>query len=301
MSEFDIGELADEEVIKSKRKKRGFAEIIDNLILTTVGLLIIVIILVYIANVSFGGEISLQRVGYDGAILYCASLAIYILLYAFSRRKGRLTDKHIQAEEDIQANVNAIAAKGLMGRAAEYCRNWEETELYNARNTVLAPVNISVEEFVEKYAKYNKRELRGKYPELSESEIKTILTARKLKRLRYDEKYLTASITARGRCAPSGGIKANTLDTIRIIRVSVVSLIMCLFSATLVIQVVASPSFATVIMCAVKLLFVCGSGAIGMYSGYTLSSVREVNEMKEKAAEQKNFIAYCDNEFIKGK
>ena len=275
------------------RKNRNFQDFIDGITLTAIAALIVVVIMLYITTISFSTDFSLKQIGFEGVILYFATISISILSRAYARRKGRNTKQYAHAFERVEANNQAIIDNGYSAKASTYCRKWEEEELRSSRLKVLSCVGISVDDFENKYVKYNKRELTAKYPELSKDEIKTILTAKKIKRLRYDESYLTVSDKVYGRHSPSGGFKTRTVDKINTAQLFITGAVSCGFSASLVMEVVADPSWATIVTCAIKVIMIIIFGVFGIVNGYNLSAVRETRELVEKADEQARFIKWC--------
>lgn len=280
------------------RKNRNFQDFIDGITLTAIAALIVVVTMLYITTISFSTDFSLKQIGFEGVILYFATISISILSRAYARRKGRNTKQYAHALERVEANNQAIIDNGYSAKASTYCRKWEEEELRSSRLKVLSCVGISADDFEGKYIKYNKRELAAKYPELSEDEIKTILAAKKIKRLRYDESYLTVSDKVYGRHSPSGGFKTRTVDKINTAQLFITGAISCGFSASLVMEVVADPSWATIVTCAIKVIMIIIFGVFGMVNGYNLSAVRETRELVEKADEQARFIKWCGGESI---
>ena len=275
------------------RKNKTFQDFINGITLTAIGALILVIIMLYITSISFSTDFSLNQIGLEGVVLYLATISISLLSRSYARRKGREAKQYVAARERVEEHNSTIIQSGLSARTSEYCRKWEDAELYSARLKVLSAIGISVEDFVTKYVKYNKHELIEKYPNLSEDEVKVILAAKRIKRLKYDESYLTATDKGYGRHAPSGGFNTHTLDIIRIAQVFVTAAISCLFSASLVLEVVANPSWETVVACAIKVIMIVVFGVFGMVGGYNLSAVRETRELGEKADEQARFIKWC--------
>lgn len=277
------------------RKNRTFQDFIDGITLTAIAALLVVVIMLYITTISFSAEFSLKQIGIEGVILYAVTVSISLLARKYSRRKGKATQSYIKAITRVDENNHKIISGGYSPRTAEYCRRWEEAELCAERTKVLAAVGITVDDFVNKYLKYNKRELAAKYPDLTEDEVKTILAAKRIKRLKYDEKYLTTSAETGGRHSPSGGFNARTADKINIIQMFITGALSCLFSAMLIIEVVANPSWGTIVTCAVKIIMIVIFGVFNIIGGYNLSAVREARELGEKADEQERFMRYCDS------
>ena len=150
--------------------------------------------MLYLTNISIDLNISLKDFGYE-AILYIFTVTLYFLSRSVAKRKGRETGAHKKAFDQVENFENEIIEKGLRGKEGEYCRNWEEVELRFTRQAVLSSAVINLEDFERTYLMYSNRELLGKKEEwaLTEYQLKMIKKARKIKRLKYDEKYLSTT------------------------------------------------------------------------------------------------------------
>ena len=149
------------------RKNRAFSDFIDGITLTVVAVLLVVIFMVYMTQVSFNSSVSWKDVGFEGALMYACTVSIYLLLRAFSRRKGKQSEKYNLARERIERNNARIVSEGFARRTAEYCRAWEDQELDSARSHVLSDAGIKLGKFNEEFCKYGKKEIRTRFPDLS--------------------------------------------------------------------------------------------------------------------------------------
>ena len=275
-------------------KSKTFASLIDGILLSFAAIMIIVIFMTYLTEVSFNGNIDWKNVGFSGALMYVCTVSFYFLLRSFSSRKGRLTQNHLKAQERIEKNNAEIVEKGYASRTREYCRAWEDAEIDSARSHVLADAGITLERFKEEYCKYTAKELAAAFPDLTEYQRETIACAKKIKRLRYDESYLTVYDKHGRRKAPSGGFTTRTMRHIQTVQTLITTALSSVFSVYMALDIITNPSFATVVMCLVKIVIILGCGAWGMIGGWNMSSVREVEELNAKADEQERFQKWCE-------
>ncbi len=275
-------------------KSKTFASLIDGILLSFAAIMIIVIFMTYLTEVSFNGNIDWKNVGFSGALMYVCTVSFYFLLRSFSSRKGRLTQNHLKAQERIEKNNAEIVEKGYASRTREYCRAWEDAEIDSARSHVLADAGITLERFKEEYCKYTAKELAAAFPGLTEYQRETIARAKKIKRLRYDESYLTVYDKHGRRKAPSGGFTTRTMRHIQTVQTLITTALSSVFSVYMALDIITNPSFATVVMCLVKIVIILGCGAWGMIGGWNMSSVREVEELNAKADEQERFQKWCE-------
>ena len=275
------------------KKQRAFSDFVDGITLTVVAILIIVIFMVSMTTIAFDTQINFKDFGVQVFILYFCTVSVNLLVRSFGRRKGRNTQKWKDAKSRVEGNNQKILDGGYGGLTFSYCRAWEEEELGNAQLRILSYAGISLEDFRTKYRKYGKKELKEKYPDLTEFQIKIIRKAARVKRLRYNEKYLQSAQKRIGRSSPSGSYTSSEVTVFQTAKVVVSALITSLFSASLVLQIIADPTFATVVACCVKIVMLLIFSAFGLVNGYNLTATRETEEMGAKADEQERFMKWC--------
>lgn len=276
------------------KKQRAFSDFVDGITLTVVAILIVVIFMVSMTTIAFDTKINVKDFGVQVFILYFCTVSVNLLLRSFGRRKGRNTQKWKEAKLRVEGNNQKILDSGYGGLTFAYCRAWEEEELGNTQIRILSYAGISLEDFRTKYRKYGKKELKEKYPELTDFQIKIIRKAARVKRLRYHEKYLQTAQKRIGRSSPSGSYTSSEVTVFQTAKVVVSALITSLFSASLVLQIIADPTFATVVACCVKIVMLLIFSAFGLVNGYNLTATRETEEMGAKADEQERFMKWCN-------
>lgn len=281
------------------RKQHNFSEFVDGITLSVVGILVVVILMMYLTDVTFTSSFSLKEFGFAAFVMYACTVSIYLLLRSYSGRRGKRTKDYIDICEEIEKNANSIIEKGFAAYTANYCRAWEKEELDNAREQILSEVGLSVKVYNEKYCQYSDAEIGTYFPNLSELQKKAISLARKIKRLHYDEKYLSVSDAHGRRRAPSGGFTVAWQNRLKYLQIIITSAISSAFSAMMAFQIISDPSFATVVACLVKIVIILGFGAWGMVGGYNMTAVKEVAEKKEKVAEQLRFLKWANENHSK--
>lgn len=272
---------------------KPFATLLDGITLGVVGLLIVVIGMLYMTQINVNMGIDLLQLGIESAVLYGATIAIYLLLRSFAWRKGTITEGWRTAFKGIIKNNDWIVANSLTTKATEYCRDWEEKELAATRERILADAGVTLAEFNEKYQQYTVKEIKTKYTELSEAQFKVIKQAKRIRRLRYNEEYLSVNDKYGRRKSPSGGITTKTMNRLTIARVCISVAFTSLLGVSMALSLATDFSFATVVMCFIKIIIVVVSGVVGMVGGYNMAAVRAVAEMNAKINEQNRFIKWC--------
>lgn len=278
-------------------KNRTFANVIDTATISTVVFLFVAVVLLYLTNISVDMDMSLKEFGYEAVILYIFTVTINFLTRSIAKRKGKEVKAHVEAYAEVEKNEKEIIDKGLRGFESEYCRNWEEQELRDARKRLLSFAGVDVTRFEGIYVKYSKAELKVKREELglTEFQLKTVMKAKRIKRLRYDEEYLSASLKEGRRVSPAGGLNTVRFERIRTVQYLLTAFAGVCVSASLVLDIIAEPTFGTVVMCIIKLVTILISAIAGMLGGYKLTAEMQTQELLRKAVEQKNFIKWCES------
>ena len=151
--------------------------------------------------------------------------------------------------------------------------------------------------FESEYLKYSGKELKGRRKELglTDYQLKVIRKAKRIRRLRFDEKYLSASLKERRRVSPMGEINATKYERVHTIKYLLTAFAGVCISASLALEVISNPTYGTVVMCIIKIITILISSVAGMIGGYKLTAEMETAELYLKAVEQKNFIKWCEN------
>lgn len=279
-----------------EKKKITFSDGLDITVIILVVVLFIGIILSFLAEFVLDAQIKWKEVGLDTGIVAACTIAIYLLLRSFAQRRGRKTERFTEARKNLETKNAEIIERDLARYASEYCRSWEKNRLDNDRKSILSTVGITLEEYESEYCKYADKELKNKFPKLTEIQLKAIKRARKVKTVKYDENYLFANRSRQNafRKSPSGGITTRTLNILDYARTVLTTVCTSLFSASILQEVIFNPTRETVIKLVVKLAVIVTFAALGMVGGYNFATVKEVNEMNAKHDEMENFTKWCD-------
>lgn len=278
------------------RTNKTFASLVDGFTLGVVGILIVVIGMLYMTQIDVNSNISIFQIGLESVILYGATVSINLLLRSFARRKGMATDMWSKAFAAVARNNDWIVSKGIANKTTEYCRAWEDAELNSSRERILADAGISLAEFNEKYLKYTVKEIKKGYSDLSKFERSTIRRAKRCSRLHFNEDYLSVYSRDGKRKSPSQLMTTKAAEHWTIVRILITTAITSVLGVSMALTLITDFSFATIVMCLVKIIIVLLSGTVGMVGGYNMTAVRAVEEMNIKVDEQNRFIKWCGYE-----
>ncbi len=278
-------------------KSKTFTTLIDGATIGTILIIFVSVAMLYLTSISMNIDMSLKDFGYEAIILYIFTITINFLSRSIAKRKGRETKAYKKAYEIVEKLENEIIEKGYRGKETDYCQNWEEEELRAVRKSILSSAGVDIDDFENTYIKYSMEELKAKIQEfnLTKFQLEVIKKAKRVKRLNYNARYLSTSLKIGKRVSPSGEINVVTLERFRTVQYLVTAFVGVCVSASLALDIQADPTFGTVVLCIIKILTILISAIAGMIGGYKLTAEKEVAELTRKAAEQKNFIIWCEN------
>ena len=288
-------------------KNKSFSKLLDGMTISTVIIILIAVAMLYLTNITVDLNMSWKDFGYEAAILYIFTVTINFLSRSIAKRKGRETEEHKKAYGQVEILENEIIEKGLRGKEGEYCRAWETEELRFTREALLSSAGLNVSDFEKIYIKYSNKELKKIYIKYSNKELtenkaelaltdfqlKVIKKVRRIKRLNYDERYLSTNIKVGRRVSPAGEINTSKFERLRTVQYLITALFGVCLSASLALDIIVDPTFGTVVMCIIKILTILISAVAGMIGGYKLTAEMETAELSRKSAEQKNFLKWC--------
>lgn len=288
------------------RMKKAFSEWLNAIMLCAVAFLLVFIAMAAFTQITVHGNLNWIEVGVQTVIMYSCTVSIHFILRAYARRKGRDTDRWQKAHDEIEKNGRELVSRDLVKRAGEYCRAWEDYDVNSTRSAILKEVGLDLPVYeklkkftVEEIAEFNEERLKeiGREKPFTREEIKAIKRAKRVRRLRYDENYLSMRETVGlHRHSPSGGIKSKTILRLKSAQLLATTAITSIFAVSIGAELVVNFSYATLITCLVKLAMLVIFAVFGMVGGYKFATGREVEEMEDRADEQRRFFKWCGQE-----
>ena len=292
----------------NKLKSKTFADYMDTSIVLMIVGIILAIIVTFFVEFIFDPNADWREIGVNTILITACTIAVYLLVRYYAMRKGRKTKAWGEAMSNMLDSGKKIIDGDRAKYIPKYCKAWEEDRLNDDITAILAPVGITLEEFKSNYAKLSKAELINKYAvkkkgetsseqTLTSFQISTILRAKKVKRLKFDERYFYVNANSgRNSRSPSSGLNTKQLNRLTIVRIVMTSLVTSLVSATLFREIIINFSAESIIKCVIKLAIILFFGAIAMMGGYTFTAVKETGEMNAKSDEIEVFLKWCDSE-----
>ena len=283
---------------KSDDPHFNIKNMISSIMLAAVGAILVIVVMAYMTHIAFGTEIDWREQGANAVLLAVCSVAVTIILRSWGIMKGEENPERIKALAEVEKHIKEIESKRFGGRAAEYCRWWENDEYERTVTAYLDAFNLTLSQF-KTMRIYDKKEIQSKYPALSKVQIDAVITAKKIKKLRYSESFMvTTSKQKEHRAAPSQGLSTEQSNAIMTAQNIITSILMSIVMVSFSVEVIADPSLATVVSCLLKVITILLSGLGGAYGGYNLTAKTERKRLENQAREQQSFIAYCEEHKI---
>ena len=282
------------------RPRKQFEEIIDIIIIVIVFALLAVIVCTFFVDFKIEAQIDWNDFTKDTLVLTVCTASLYILLRSLSMRKGRRTDAWRETRSKMQNIIDKIISSNLSPRASEYCLAWEKNKLRDDRNAVLSMTGISIEDFENKYCLYKRNELKQYFPELTDKQIKTIYSAMRIKRHRYNPDYLIGRRDAAMHYSgsPSEHLSAYAKNILCNVRTVLNCTVTGAFSIGLFSDFIFNYSTEALIACAIKIAIIAIFGVYGMVSGYNFATKTEVDDMMSRTDELLNFLSWCNKDKV---
>ena len=278
-----------------KLKSKSFGDYLDLSIIIMVVGLFVAIVFTFLVDFIFETEIDWKEISVNTIIIAACTIAIYLLLRTYAMRKGRKTKAWEEAAERLRLIGREMIETNRAKYITSYCRSWEEERLNNDIEDTLAPVGITLSEY-KVYSKFTQKELVAEYPDLTKYQRKLIAAAKKIKRLKFDERYFSVNSNGgRRRRSPSAGLNSKQLNRLATGRIIITTLLISLVTASLLRDIIIDFSLASVIKCIIKIAIIIFFGVIGMVGGYSFTAVRESSEMNAKSDEIDVFLKWCDS------
>lgn len=276
--------------------RRAFQDHLNALMLSSVAFIIIFMLMTALTKITIDAELNFFEVSFQTALLYGCTVSVHLILRSYARRKGRQTEKWKAAHEQVGAYGREIVERGLVGLTSDYCRSWEEHDVRELRKHILAEAGLTLEDYA-RVCMYTADEVADKFPNLTKEQRRAISKAKRVKKLHYDEHYLSVKENiGLYRHSPSGGVKAKTVVRLNTASVFIASGITSLFSVYLTAEIIVNPTLVTIVLCCVKLVILAIFATLGVINGYNHSTVREVGEFVDRVDEQRRFLKWCETE-----
>ncbi|MBQ8836456.1 MAG: hypothetical protein IJ002_03205 [Clostridia bacterium] len=275
-NKFDYSSLSEKRRNAVKSAERGFINVgSDKFRMNDVMLSALVVIAAVISFTDF--SFSLRGVSNLTALtvfLYIITMYVYRNRYMKGISRGRQDEEYIRALENYRAKRKELDESELTGRVSEFCTYYKKKELREYRESLLCDIDMTYEEYREKYMRMSLRQL--KKAGITYEGIRVIRKCNRAKAIKlypgmilnengeYDRQKL---IGRSGRERERSDVKREAISRALYV----------IFGSVIVINVMFNFSFITVAQWIIRMLPVVIAIISGDDGGYCCITVTETN------------------------
>lgn len=271
--------------------KNGVSAILSSI----AAVLIVIIALVYLAEIDTTFQISWKSLTINGALIFVCSQAFHFVLKFYAQNKVRESEEYTRARKDTKEAIERLGKSEYSGRVNEYCKCHTGETIERIKSSILAPAGISYTEYLLKYIGKNAKELAEAFPEehLTKNQVRAILRCNRIKVKPYDPNFLRECFpNPKENVEPSRRYRPEHDNNVETIRSAVTGLLLCVCVVNIGGDIVLNFSFATIVLCLVKLVATIISGVMGYRFG--LNNMRsEIDLLYMKVLEAENCMEWC--------
>lgn len=280
------------ELIPTERNK------ISRLILGNARTLMMVFILftvvvVMTTDIRFVTISSIRDLGLEFFLILFASYAMYVCCADGGTVAGISTDVYKAAEKRFVELKERVLENSRYSRLNEFCDYYIAEELKKTRMYYLIVASIGYDEYLEKYAKLSKSEIKTK-TELTKLQQKAIIRANRVKQIRFTPDMMTtmqgkSSLVRFSLYLTPKAYRRMAFGT-KFVKMSLVAVAMSLIA----LQVILEPSWTVFAEVCLKLVTVVINGFDGRTMGYNNIVVDTVKFTNNQSDLMQQAIQYID-------
>lgn len=273
-------------------KKKITQSFVKNARALMIVFLLFVVIVVMTTDIHSITVTDVTNLGLEFFLLLCVSYTMYVILVGSGGQSGMSTDVYINAERRAAELKDKILKNGYQDRLNEFCEYYAMEELKSARMHYLALGGISYEEYVEKYAKLGRSELR-RLDHLTGLQKKCLIKANSVKPVKITPLMLLGDnrmLRSRNPLGLSPGARKNIAFSTKFFKMALVSVGMSMIA----LDVILEPSWTVFASVCLKLASVVINGFGGYEDGVNNIVVDTVRYMDNRSDLMTMAIKYAE-------
>ena len=279
--------------ILKQPKKLKSSEIINKTLYGAIALLLVAILSTFFVEEIPGFVLDFRSIAIDAVWIMAASYTIGELFKLIFINKAKATEEYAKAKDMAENALNSLTSFELEHRA-EYCKAYSE-DLYNRHlKRLLSNIDVTEEEYMEKYHLLNYRELKAKYGlDVPKVKLKELAKINHLKRCDYNPEFFSATIDKDGNLVPSQMYDEDKENRKNRITTAFTSMASGFFCVTFAGNFIFSFSIAALFMAIVKITSVIIFASLKANFGWNLVMKTSISKYLLKVREVKNLKHYC--------
>lgn len=273
-------------------RKKITRSIMNNLGFVTAAFLVFAVIVIMTTDISIASFTDLSSLGLDFFLLLFCSYSMYVCCADSGTKAGLSTSIYAEITAKYDAIKKRILESHMQTRMGEFCTHYIAEELKNTKMTMLAPVGLSYDEYLEKYLQLDGESVDA-MPNLTTSQKNAIKKANKVKPVRLTPEMILRKDRSAHRRSPlevNPTKKKNIAFGMKFVRICVLSV----FMSMIALEVIAEPSWIIFASVCLKLVSVIVNGFAGYGTGYDNIVVDTVNYMNGQIDLMQQAIQYIE-------
>ena len=273
-------------------RKRITKSVINNLGFVTGIFLVFAVIVIMTTDIRIVSFVELSSLGLDFFLLLFCSYSMYVCCADSGTKAGLSNAIYIDTTEKYDAIKKSILESQMQTRMGEFCNHYITEELKSTKMTLLAPVGLSYEEYLDKYMQLDGASVEA-IPSLTSSQKSAIKKANRVKPVRLTPEMILRKGRNAHRRSPlevNPTKKKNIAFGTKFVRICVLSV----FMSMIALDVIAEPSWIIFASVCLKLVSVIVNGFGGYGTGYDNIVVDTVNYMNGQIDLMQQAIQYIE-------
>ena len=268
--------------------------IIGNARTFVIAFILFTVIVVMTTDITFVSISSIKDFGLEFFLLLFSSYSFYVVNADGGTSAGLATEAYKGAVKRFSELKEKVSDSSRNSRINEFCTYYIAEELKRARTQYLIVAGINYNEYLEKYVKLDKSEIKDNN-ELTKLQKKAIIKANKVKPIRFTPDMM---ISMQGKTAFSRfplsitpKMYKNLAFGAKFIKMSFAAVGMSLIA----LKVILEPSWAVFAEVCMKLFTVVINGFDGRTMGYSNIVIDTVNYTNTQSDLMQQAILYVDS------
>lgn len=207
--------------------------------------------------------------------LYIITTLVFQNRYERGKNRGKMDEQYKEILTNYREARDGIYAKNLAAEVPRFCQWYKKKELEEYRESLLTDIDMSYEEYREKYLRMSSKEIM-KLPELSLTAKKIIIKANHARSVKLSAGMVLneSGEAKRKKLLGLSGREREKMDK----RVNAISrIVMTLFAGTIAINIIMDFSLLTIAQWCVRMVPIVSAMIFGDDSGYCSVVVTETN------------------------
>lgn len=274
-------------------RKKLTKSIMNNLGFVTGAFLVFAVIIIMTTDIRITSFVELSSLGLDFFLLLFCSYSMYVCCADSGTKAGLSTAIYTDTVARYDAMKNRIIESSMQTRMGEFCNHYTAEELKSTKMTLLAPVGLSYEEYMDKYMQLDGVSVDA-IASLTPSQKNAIKKANKVKPVRLTPEMILRKGRSAHRRSPlevNPTKKKNIAFGTKFVRISVLSV----FMSMIALDVIVEPSWIIFASVCLKLVSVVVNGFGGYGTGYDNIVVDTVNYMNGQIDLMRQAINFAES------